>query len=82
MIEWIGYLAGILITFCYVPQAWHVISKRETKGISLFAYVMLFTGVALWTIYGILLASWPLILSNGITLPFILTIIIMKIRLG
>ena len=79
---WIGSAAAAFTTACYFPQALHVVRTRKTAGISLFAYLTLFTGVALWTVYGILIASWPLILANGITLPVLLTIIVMKIRLG
>jgi MtN3 and saliva related transmembrane protein len=80
MTELIGFLAAILTTACYVPQAWHVVKERKTDGISLLAYVTLFSGVSLWFIYGILMADWPLILANGISLPLIGTVIAMKIR--
>jgi MtN3 and saliva related transmembrane protein len=82
MVEWIGYLAGILTTICYAPQAWHVISTGKCDGISLHAYLMLFAGVALWMIYGICIGHWPLILANGVTLPLVLAIIVMKIQAG
>lgn len=82
MSEWIGYLAGILTTACYVPQALHVIVSRRTEGISLLAYSLLFTGILLWLVYGILISSWPIILANGITLPLLATILVMKLKLG
>jgi MtN3 and saliva related transmembrane protein len=81
MTELIGYAAAIITTACYIPQAWHVISTRRTAGISLFAYTMLFTGVLLWTVYGILLVNWPLIAANFITSALVLVILVMKIRL-
>lgn len=80
MTEIIGILAAILTTVCYMPQAWHVIRTRHTDGISLLAYVTLFGGVGLWFIYGILRHDFPLMLCNGLTLPMILTVIIIKIR--
>ena len=80
MTEWIGILAGILTTACYIPQAMHVIRERNTQGISLLAYLALFCGVTLWFVYGLLLWNMPLLLANGISLPLIATVLIMKIR--
>lgn len=80
MIEWIGILAGILTTTCYIPQAMHVIRERNTGGISLLGYSTLFIGVFLWLIYGLLIWNLPLLLANGISLPLISAVLIMKIR--
>ncbi len=81
MTDIVGFLAAIITTLCYVPQAWHVIRSRQAAGISLAAFSMLFTGVALWALYGFLKGDWPLILANTISLVLIGTIITMKIRL-
>lgn len=82
MIEWIGYAAAFLTTACYVPQAMHVILTRHTAGISLVAYSLLFLGVALWLVYGICIRSWPIVAANGVTLPLVGVILVMKKRLG
>lgn len=82
MTEIIGYLAAIITTVCYVPQALHVIRSRQTAGISLLAYSLLFTGVSLWAIYGILKMDWPLIGANVVSVVLIGIILLMKIRLG
>ena len=80
--EWIGYLAAFLTTACYVPQAAHIIFTRQTAGLSLLAYGMLFAGVAAWFAYGVVLHSWPLMAANGITLVLVGIILGMKLRLG
>ncbi|HEU5047652.1 MAG TPA: SemiSWEET transporter [Rickettsiales bacterium] len=80
MIETIGLLAAILTTACYIPQALHVVRSRNTGGISLLAYTTLFIGIALWFIYGLFLHDLPLMLANGITLPLVGLIIVMKLR--
>ncbi len=80
MIEFIGFLAAVLTTACYIPQAWHVFNTRNTGGISLLAYLTLFCGIALWLIYGLFLHSLPLIFANGITLPFVGIVIAMKLK--
>lgn len=82
MTDIVGYLAAIITTICYVPQALHVIRSRQTGGISLLGYSMLFTGVSLWALYGVLKMDWPLILANITSLLLIGTILAMKVRLG
>ena len=78
----IGYLAALLTTACYIPQALHVLRERRTEGISLLAYSTLFCGVTLWAVYGLLLGDWPLILANAISLVLIFVILVVKIRSG
>ncbi len=80
MVKLIGFIAAILTTGCYIPQAWHVVKERNTGGISLLAYVTLFTGIALWFVYGIMMDDMPLILANGLTLPLLAIVIAMKLR--
>lgn len=80
--ELVGALAGLITTICYLPQALHVIRSRQTGGISLLGYSLLFIGVSLWTVYGILIVKWPLIIANAISLLLIGVILVMKLRLG
>jgi MtN3 and saliva related transmembrane protein len=80
LIEWIGGLAAALTTLSWFPQAIKTITTRETRDISLWAQVMLIIGIALWLVYGIYLASWPLIGANVVTI--VLVGIILKIRHG
>lgn len=81
-IEWIGSLAAIITTLCWVPQAIKVIRTRDTKAISLVMYAMLATGIALWLVYGVLIMSWPLIGANAVTIVLVLTILAMKLKFG
>lgn len=78
--EAIGYLAAILTTTSFVPQALHIWRTRDARAISLGMYAVFSTGVALWLAYGILLGSWPVLLANLVTLSFALSILYMKIR--
>ena len=80
--ETIGFIAAVMTTSCYVPQVWHTWKTKEVAAISLLMYVFLFTGVAFWLIYGLMLGSLPLILSNLFCLSMIGAIIGMKLRYG
>lgn len=80
--EWIGFVAATLTTLSFVPQAVRTIRTRDTRGISLWMYVMFTVGLACWLAYGFVLMSWPMILSNIVTLLLSLTILTMKLRYG
>lgn len=78
----IGSLAATLTTVSFVPQAWKVWHTKHTADISLAMYSLFTTGVALWLAYGILLAAWPIIIANLITLLLAGAVLIMKLRFG
>ena len=76
----VGYLAAVLTTCSFVPQAWLTFRTRDVKGISLGMYSVFATGVALWLAYGVLLQAWPIVFANTITLALALAILFMKLR--
>ncbi|WP_133499683.1 SemiSWEET transporter [Cognatilysobacter terrigena] len=80
--EWIGYVAASLTTLSVLPQAIKTIRTRDTSGISLGMYVVFTVGVACWFFYGIVLTSWPMIVSNLLTLGLSMTILVLKLRHG
>ena len=76
----IGYLAAILTTCSFVPQAWLTFRTRDVSGISLGMYSVFTTGVALWLLYGVLLGAWPIVAANAVTLALAAAILVMKLR--
>ena len=80
--EWTGYVAATLTTLAFVPQAIKTIRSRDTRSISLGMYVVFTIGLAFWLAYGVFLHSWPMILSNTITLGLSSTILVLKLRHG
>lgn len=80
--EILGAVAAILTTACWVPQAARTIRTRDTSGLSLLMYAILFVGNVLWLLYGLAIMSWPLIGSNIITGALVITILTLKLRHG
>lgn len=80
LLELTGYAAAFLTTCSFVPQAWLTFRTRNVQGISLGMYCAFTLGVALWLLYGLMLAAWPIVLANGITLALAGGILLMKIR--
>jgi len=81
-IEIIGAIAALITTLGWVPQVTKVARERKTGDISLFATGSIAAGVFLWTLYGLLIGSWPIIIANGITFLFVIAIVGMKLRFG
>jgi len=79
-IELLGYLAAVLTTLSFVPQAWQTFRTRDVSGISLGMYSLFTVGIALWLVYGALLRAWPVVAANAVTLALALAILVMKLR--
>jgi MtN3 and saliva related transmembrane protein len=75
----IGSCATIASTVSFVPQAWKIVKSRRTHDISTGMYAVTVTGFALWTAYGVLLVSWPLIVTNTVCLALSAFILTMKL---
>lgn len=80
--DWVGYIGATLTTLSFVPQAAKTIRSKDTRGLSLGMYATFTVGVVFWLGYGVLLGSWPMILSNVVTLLLSLVILAMKLRHG
>ena len=78
--EVIGYIAAVLTTFAFVPQAYHSWQPRDLSGISLPMYSLFSTGVFFWLIYGFLIMSWPIIIANTITFTLACVVLYLKIQ--
>lgn len=76
----IGYFAAFLTTFSFVPQALHSWKTRDLSGISLPMYSLFSLGVAAWLAYGLMIASWPVIIANSITLLLASSVLWLKLK--
>ena len=76
----IGFIAAILTTLSFVPQAWQIIKTRDTSGISLGMNSMFVTGVFLWLIHGWNIQDYAVIAANGVTLVLASIILAFKIK--
>ena len=78
--EIVGLSAAFLTTSAFIPQVYKIYEEKNADGISLTMYIILFTGVILWFIYGILIGSLSIIIANGVTALLQLSIIIFKLK--
>ena len=73
-------IAGILSTSSFVPQVLKAWRERDTRSISKHMYMVTVTAFVLWTAYGYLIGSWPVMIFNLLSLGLSATILILKIR--
>jgi len=78
MLNNIGFLAAVLTTFSFLPQAVLTLRTRKTDEISLTMYLMLNLGIVCWLVYGLVQDDLALILANSVTLLFSLPILLVK----
>ena len=76
----IGLSAGILCMISFLPQIIKIVRTKKTEDLSLVTFSLLSLGVFLWLIYGILINSLPIILSNSVIFILSLLIVVMKIK--
>ncbi len=62
-----GYAAAICMVLGYLPQAIYTIRTRDTDGIALPTFLLMFFGSVFFVIQGFMLDNVPLWLTNLIT---------------
>ncbi len=66
MEEIIGYIAMMLTTVANLPQFYKSVKTQSVGDISIWYIVPLAAGICCWLIYGIMINSIPLMVSNSI----------------
>eukprot|EP00457_Paulinella_chromatophora_P001297 gb/GEZN01001299.1/.p4 GENE.gb/GEZN01001299.1/~~gb/GEZN01001299.1/.p4 ORF type:complete len:102 (+),score=2.11 gb/GEZN01001299.1/:138-443(+) len=67
-LELLGYVAAILTTASFFPQALKTLRSGDTTAISLRMYALFTLGVACWGIYGAFTGNGPVLVANVVTL--------------
>lgn len=75
----IGYIAALLTTASFLPQAIMTLKTRDTESLSLGMYSLFTLGVLMWLLYGIKINDLAIIYANAITLALASTILFFKI---
>lgn len=78
--EAVGAAAGLCSMASFTPQVVKLWRERDAKAISLRMYALTVTGFSLWTLYGVMIASWPVIGANSVCLALSAAILAMKWR--
>ncbi len=73
-IESIGLAAGFIGIVAWIPQIRRVWVDEKEEGISLPTFLAVTVSLSLWLVYGIIVDSIAMIVSNILTLAFIIAI--------
>jgi MtN3 and saliva related transmembrane protein len=76
----IGFVAATCTTISFVPQLVRVLQLRSAREISLGMFLLFSFGTVLWLLYGWSVHSWPVMVSNAVTLVLSLTILFFKLK--
>jgi MtN3 and saliva related transmembrane protein len=62
----LAVIFGTLIGIANFPQAFKIFKRKSAKDISILSVSIFFTGSFIWTLYGIELKNFPIIITNGL----------------
>jgi MtN3 and saliva related transmembrane protein len=76
----LGFVAGCVSTYAFVPQMLKIWRERDCVAISLKMYVFRLVGFVLWLAYGALLGSVPLVVFNLVNVVLGGAILVFKLQ--
>jgi MtN3 and saliva related transmembrane protein len=76
----VGVGAAICSMVSFTPQIFKIWKDRDASSVSLGMFALTVTGFTLWTAYGAMLQSWPLVVSNAVCLALSAVILGLKIK--
>ncbi len=74
----IGLVAGALTTSSSIPQAVKILQTKSAKDVSAAFFILMSVGMILWLVYGLFRADIAIVLWNGVSLTFCLSILGLK----
>jgi MtN3 and saliva related transmembrane protein len=80
MVEVLGAGAAICSTTSFIPQLIKLLRDKTSGDLSLRMYALTVTAFSLWSVYGLMLKSWPLVVSNLISLALSSAILLLDLR--
>ena len=79
MIQAIGFAAATLTALAFFPQVIKTWRTRTANDLSMLTLLSQTCGVALWIVYGVSIASIPVIASNVLTMVLMLILVWFKV---
>ena len=64
----LGYAAGALTAFTFLPQVLKTWKEKSAKDVALNMFIIAFINEIMWLAYGVMLNNWVIILTNAVML--------------
>lgn len=77
--ESVGFIASIISTCSFVPQVIKIYRTKRVRDVSLSSFIAILSGGVLWSLYGLLIKSYAIFLTNSIISILAFMVVIAKI---
>lgn len=67
-VDILGYAAGAVTAFTFLPQVVKTWKEKSAKDISLYMFLIAFANEIMWLVWGILINNMVVILTNAVML--------------
>ncbi|MCB0777525.1 MAG: SemiSWEET transporter [Chitinophagaceae bacterium] len=75
-----GYAAGALTAFTFLPQVVKTWREKAAKEVSLYMFIIAFVNEILWLTYGVMINNWVIMVTNIIMLVMSGIMILLKFK--
>lgn len=79
-VDILGYLAGLITAFTFLPQVIKTWKTKSAKDVSLAMFVIAFSNQILWLAFGILRDDPVIIITNAVMLVMTCVMISLKLK--
>lgn len=79
-IEILGYAAGAVTAFTFLPQVIKTWKEKSAKNVSLLMFIIAFVNEVMWIAYGVLSNNWVIISTNIVMITMCSLMIFLKLR--
>ena len=80
--EILGYAAGAVTAFTFLPQVLKTWREKSAKDISLNMFLIAFANEIMWLVYGFMIENFVIILTNAVMLLMSGIMIALKMKYG
>ena len=80
LVQTLGAGAAVCSITSFVPQLVKLVREKTSQDLSLRMYALTVSAFSLWSVYGLMLKSWPLAVSNLISLALSGAILLLDLR--
>ena len=79
-IDVIGFIAGICTASSLLPQLITTLKQKKAQEVSIFMFIVMFMGNALWIWFGVAKSELPIILTNAFSLLLNIIMLVLKYK--
>lgn len=76
----LGYAAGALTSFTFLPQVLKTWKEKSAKDVALNMFIIAFVNEIMWLVYGIMINNWIIIATNAVMLIMSGIMIVLKLK--